>query len=456
VDVSGSSKANGRGGKVAAVVVVVVVLLGIGVCGYLWHQRRATQEQKEQEEAARADLDGDGMVAMIDNPLRANQHQAALAAAAAAAAAPPPPAPAAPPAALHNNPAFDADTGVDLPEVKLIPNAMYGGVGGGGQGADTGARLVPAARAQRPTKRRSTATQAAPATPGATAAAAAAAAAGTVVYDTSGGEAQYVARDDMAGAGNVNYEVMDGDGAGAGAPRPGVVSGGAVVMGGRSQLPSSATSNATYDEASLYASNSSNTAIYEMGPESKQQGQQPRGAGGRVIIHAPPAYTVPVKTPKLRADGNNVYDMQVPGMKSKAAAATTTTTQLAAASPPTASTAARPDENNMYDMQVPGKNSKAAAAANTANARTKGAGRGGGGGRSKQSEWKKCTRPAPEGGTCRKRALPGGAGGLFCQSHTCPQCGAGKSSGALGCPAHVVHATVMHTGFGEPEEDAEA
>jgi hypothetical protein len=241
-------------------------------------------------------------------------------------------------------------------------------------------------------------------------------AAGTVVYDTSGGDAQYVAREDMAGgAGNVNYEVLDGGGGGGGgaaAPRPGVVGGGAVVVGGRAQLPSSATSNDVYDEASLYASNNgststststSNTAIYEMGPESEQQGQQ-RGGGG-VVVHAPPAYAVPAK--KLKS---------------------------------------RPDENNTYDMQVPGKKSipKATAAA---------------AGRAK----KKCTRPAPSGGTCTNPVLPDN--GQFCNAHACPECGEGKSSAVAGCAAHLTarrprkqqqRKPSVYNGFETAEDDSVA
>jgi hypothetical protein len=49
---------------------------------------------------------------------------------------------------------------------------------------------------------------------------------------------------------------------------------------------------------------------------------------------------------------------------------------------------------------------------------------------------KLCTRPSPTSGTtCKNVALPGG-GWLFCKGHTCPECDAGKSSSAVGCPAH--------------------
>ena len=43
----------------------------------------------------------------------------------------------------------------------------------------------------------------------------------------------------------------------------------------------------------------STAVIYEMGPESEQQG----GHRGSAVIHALPAYSVPVKTPKVQADG---------------------------------------------------------------------------------------------------------------------------------------------------------
>ena len=127
-------------------------------------------------------------------------------------------------------------------------------------------------------------------------------AAGTVVYDSSGGgEAEYVARNDMvggAGAGNINYEVVDGEGsavAAAAAPRPAVVGDGAVMVGARAQLQSSTATNVSS---------------------------------------------------------------------------------------------------------------------------------------------KLCTRPSPTSGTtCKNAALPGG-GWLFCKGHTCPECDAGKSSSAVGCPAN--------------------
>jgi len=53
----------------------------------------------------------------------------------------------------------------------------------------------------------------------------------------AGDVVQYVARDDMAGgASNVNYEVVDADGAAA-APRPIVMVTGAVLVGARAKLP---------------------------------------------------------------------------------------------------------------------------------------------------------------------------------------------------------------------------
>jgi hypothetical protein len=159
------------------------------------------------------------------------------------------------------------------------------------------------------------------------AAAAQGVATGTVVYDAAGGEAQYVARDDMAGAGagNANYEVVDdadaGAGGGAAAPRPGVMGNSAVVMGARAVLPSTATSNAIYDGTTAPNSTTTNNTIYEMGPESEQQGQRPTSRA--VVVHAPPAYAVPVKKIKSQPDENNTSDMQVPGKKSKPAAAAT-------------------------------------------------------------------------------------------------------------------------------------
>jgi hypothetical protein len=124
-------------------------------------------------------------------------------------------------------------------------------------------------------------------------------AAGTVIYERSGGDAQ--SRDDMGGGGggNVNYEVLDGEGVGGGAaPRPGMVGNSAVIVGARPQLPANATNNAIYDGATQPPSNynSSTNVIYEMGPEAEQQQQGQQQRGGRdVVVHAPPAYAVPVK-----------------------------------------------------------------------------------------------------------------------------------------------------------------
>jgi hypothetical protein len=92
------------------------------------------------------------------------------------------------------------------------------------------------------------------------------------------------------------------------------------------------------------------------------------------------------------------------------------------------------DENNVYDMQVPGKKSKGAAAATAARIAREGGGEGAGAGG--HAALTMCTRPSPAGGTCKNNALLGGAG-LFCVVHTCPECGAGKSGSAPGCPAHL-------------------
>ena len=45
----------------------------------------------------------------------------------------------------------------------------------------------------------------------------------------------------------------------------------------------------------------------------------------------------------------------------------------------------------------------------------------------------RCTRPSPHGGTCTTMAV---SGGQFCSRHSCPKCGANKSSAAGGCTAH--------------------
>jgi hypothetical protein len=314
--------------------------------------------------------------------------------------------------------------------VKLVANPMY--AGGGGDAAPP--VIVYAVPMEEEGEEMSNAVYAD----------AAHVAAGSVVYDAAGGEAQYVARDGMAGgAGNVNYEVVDAGGdAAAAAPRPGVLGNGAVVVGARAQLPGSATSNAVYDGVSQPTNNNTgNTAVYDMGPESEQQTQQQqqqqqRGAG--VVVHAPPAYAVPVKILKSRPDENNLYDMQVPGKKSAGAAAATAARVAREAAAATASSSGiRPDENNTYDMQVPGKKSNPAA---------------GGGAAKKQ----KCTRPSPTGEICKKNALP--SGGMFCVLHACPECGAGKSSSAPGCPEHTTRPRKqsVYTGFDEQEEDAEA
>jgi hypothetical protein len=45
----------------------------------------------------------------------------------------------------------------------------------------------------------------------------------------------------------------------------------------------------------------------------------------------------------------------------------------------------------------------------------------------------RCARPSPNGGTCKTMAV---SGGQFCSRHSCPKCGASKSSAAGGCAAH--------------------
>jgi hypothetical protein len=68
-----------------------------------------------------------------------------------------------------------------------------------------------------------------------------------------------------------------------------------------------------------------------------------------------------------------------------------------------------------------------------------------------------CARSAPTGDMCQKNALPGG--GLFCVQHACPECGAGKSSSAPGCPAHMTRPRKqsVYAGFDEGgDADTEA
>jgi hypothetical protein len=76
-------------------------------------------------------------------------------------------------------------------------------------------------------------------------------------------------------------------------------------------------------------------------------------------------------------------------------------------------------------------------------------------GRQRPSTKKTCTRSAPTGGTCSNKALPGGSG-LFCKSHTCPECGAGKSSSEFGCPAHLSRPRKQSVYAGFEEDDTEA
>jgi hypothetical protein len=64
---------NSSGGGAVAAVVVLLLLLGAGVCGYVMHRNRDTQQQQKdqanQANQAIAALGGDGMVEMVDNPL---------------------------------------------------------------------------------------------------------------------------------------------------------------------------------------------------------------------------------------------------------------------------------------------------------------------------------------------------------------------------------------------------
>jgi hypothetical protein len=255
--------------------------------------------------------------------------------------------------------------GVGRPKVKLIPNVLYGGVGGGGQGADDDrySGYAPPETAFQTSSNAATQSTSS-----------------SIVYaiPMEGGDAVYNAVDANGRGLDVAGHVLD-------ATNPTV-----EVAEHISSTP--ATHEQTYagsDGSSATtctstASSSGNSTIYDMGPESEQQGRQQHDGGGGAAVHAP----------KSRPDENNVYDMQVPGMKSKGAAAAT--------------------------------------AARVATEAGSGSGAGaGGGGAAKQ-----CTRPSPTGGTCTNKALPGG-GGLFCKAHTCPECGAGKSSSEFGCPAHL-------------------
>jgi hypothetical protein len=56
------------------------------------------------------------------------------------------------------------------------------------------------------------------------------------------------------------------------------------------------------------------------------------------------------------------------------------------------------------------------------------------------STLRKCTRPAPSGGTCKNKATLQ-SGGLFCKGHTCPECGEVKGNAAAGCPKHATSAS---------------
>jgi hypothetical protein len=81
----------------------------------------------------------------------------------------------------------------------------------------------------------------------------------------------------------------------------------------------------------------------------------------------------------------------------------------------------------------------------------------GGAKKKKRTAAKKCTRPAPTGGTCKKDALPGG--GVFCVLHACPECGAEKSGSAPGCLAHLTgraRKQSVYAGFDEADATTEA
>jgi hypothetical protein len=312
--------------------VLVLLLLAIGAVLW-WIRRDRSQKAIVLNQIAMNELGHNGAaIGMIDNPMAGRAAAAAAAATGGGVNADPPPE-----VPLVVNPMYapGGDGGALSTEVPLIANIYAGGGGplapatttpvddtySGYAPPETAFRMAPTANATAAAANQSnpiiyavpaeegntlvqaannhTADSASASSTTTTTTTAVAIVAGTVVYDPSGGgEAEYVARDDMVGgggAGNVNYEVVDGEGsAAAAAPRPAVVGAGAVVVGARSQLQSSTTTH---------------------------------------------EYT------------------------------------------------------------------------------------------------KLCTRPSPTGGTCKNIALPGG-GGLFCKGHTCPECDVGKSSSAVGCPAH--------------------
>ena len=293
------------------------------------------------------------------------------------------------------------------------------------------------------------------------AAAARGVAAFAVRHDPAGGEAQYVARDTMAGAGahgtTTTYEVSDA-GDGAAAPRPGVVGNGVVVVGGRAQLPSDYASNAIYDGTSPRTLSSSTTAvIYEMGPESERQGgamallyHEMGACAANTTASDTITYAVPMEgtyasvhdafrassTGSAESSSTNTYDMQVPGMRSVPRATNAPAAAASTRPPATGPTAqliyTSDDANSNYDKSgVPSqyaipvsKDARPVPQAPTLPVR-------------RATKRAQCERPAPTGGTCRTAPLPGG--GRFCLSHACPVagCGAGKSSSEGGCARHL-------------------
>jgi hypothetical protein len=150
----------------------------------------------------------------------------------------------------------------------------------------------------------------------------------------------------------------------------------------------------------------SNTPIYDMGPDSEETEVVAVVTNNHFDVGVPRKVQATTATPTA----NNFYDAGVPLPKG-----------------------AKDEANNFYDAGVPQPPPSGRAAAGR---RVSGA--------------QKCTRPTPTGGICKKDALPGG--GLFCVSHTCPECAAGKSSSAAGCPAHLLAHPRKRSGVTEVDE----